>query len=273
METTNRNVWGRRGAGSNVGAGQTSRGTTVDASHSTEAIARLTGVSKTYGQGEAAVHALRGIDLTLDPGEVVVVLGPSGSGKTTLLNVIGGIETATEGEVTLGGTTLTGKGPEELATIRRENVSFIFQFFNLIQTLTAAENVQVIAELTERVARAELSRSVATVLEEVGLTERADHFPGQMSGGQQQRVAIARALVTGPRLLLCDEPTGALDLATGRTVLELLQRSARADQRCIVIVTHNEGIATMADRVLRVHEGSIASEIRQVAGPAQDVSW
>ena len=273
METTNRNVWGRRGAGSNVGAGQTSRGTTVDASHSTEAIARLTGVSKTYGQGEAAVHALRGIDLTLDPGEVVVVLGPSGSGKTTLLNIIGGIETATDGEVTLGGTALSGKGPEELATIRRENVSFIFQFFNLIQTLTAAENVQVIAELTERVDRAELSQSVATVLAEVDLTDRADHFPGQMSGGQQQRVAIARALVTGPRLLLCDEPTGALDLATGRTVLELLQRSAKDAQRCVVIVTHNEGIATMADRVLRVHEGSIASEVRQAAGSAQDVSW
>ncbi len=245
----------------------------MNASRTTEAIARLTGVAKTYGEGEAAVHALRGIDLSLDPGEVVVVLGPSGSGKTTLLNIIGGIETSTVGEVTIGGTTLAGKGPEELATIRRENVSFIFQFFNLIQTLTAAENVQVIAELTERVDRGQLSDSVAKVLAEVDLTDRADHFPGQMSGGQQQRVAIARALVTGPRLLLCDEPTGALDLATGRTVLELLQRSAKVDQRCVVIVTHNEGIATMADRILRVHEGSIASEVRQNAGSAQDVSW
>ncbi len=242
-------------------------------SNTTSAIAQLTGVTKTYGEGEAAVHALRGIDLALEPGEVVVVLGPSGSGKTTLLNILGGIETATAGEVRINGTPLAGKDPEELATIRRDNVSFIFQFFNLIQTLTASENVQVIAELTERVARAEVGRRVQSVLDDVDLADRADHFPGQLSGGQQQRVAIARALVTGPRLLLCDEPTGALDLDTGRTVLALLQQTARADQRSVVIVTHNQGIATMADRVLRVHDGSIASEERQSAGSAQDVSW
>ena len=242
-------------------------------SNTTSAIAQLTGVTKTYGEGEAAVHALRGIDLALEPGEVVVVLGPSGSGKTTLLNILGGIETATAGEVRINGTPLAGKDPEELATIRRDNVSFIFQFFNLIQTLTAAENVQVIAELTERVARDEVAQRVQSVLDDVDLADRADHFPGQLSGGQQQRVAIARALVTGPRLLLCDEPTGALDLDTGRTVLALLQQTARADQRSVVIVTHNQGIATMADRVLRVHDGSIASEERQSAGSAQDVSW
>jgi putative ABC transport system ATP-binding protein len=236
-------------------------------------IAELRGVTKTYGEGEAEVHALRGIDLELNPGEVVVVLGPSGSGKTTLLNIIGGIESATEGEVRVNGVDLAGKGPEELAAIRRENVSFIFQFFNLIQTLTAAENVQVIAELTERVGRDQLTDRVAEVIAEVGLDDRADHFPGQMSGGQQQRVAIARALVTGPRLLLCDEPTGALDLDTGRTVLDLLQRTARGDGRCVVIVTHNQGIAAMADRVLRVHDGSIASEVAQTAGSAQDVTW
>jgi putative ABC transport system ATP-binding protein len=245
----------------------------VDATTPTSPIATLRGVTKTYGEGEAVVHALRGIDLALHPGEVVVVLGPSGSGKTTLLNIVGGIETATEGSVTVGGVDLAGKGPEELATMRRENVSFIFQFFNLIQTLTAAENVQVIAELTDRVPRGELDRRVAAVLADVDLTDRADHFPGQMSGGQQQRVAIARALITGPRLLLCDEPTGALDLDTGRTVLALLQRTARADQRCVVIVTHNQGIAAMADRVLRVHDGSIASESAQRAGSAQDVNW
>ena len=242
-------------------------------SNTTSAIAQLTGVTKTYGEGEAAVHALRGIDLVLEPGEVVVVLGPSGSGKTTLLNILGGIETATAGEVRINGTPLAGKDPEELATIRRDNVSFIFQFFNLIQTLTASENVQVIAELTERVARDEVAQRVQSVLDDVDLADRADHFPGQLSGGQQQRVAIARALVTGPRLLLCDEPTGALDLDTGRTVLALLQQTARADQRSVVIVTHNQGIATMADRVLRVHDGSIASEERQSAGSAQDVSW
>jgi putative ABC transport system ATP-binding protein len=245
----------------------------VDAPRPTTPIAELRGVTKTYGEGEAVVHALRGVDLSLNAGEVVVVLGPSGSGKTTLLNIVGGIESATTGEVHLGGVGLAGRGPEELAAIRRENVSFIFQFFNLIQTLTAEENVQVIAELTERVGREELSGRVAQVIADVDLTDRADHFPGQMSGGQQQRVAIARALVTGPRLLLCDEPTGALDLDTGRTVLELLQRTAKADGRCVVIVTHNQGIAAMADRVLRVHDGSIASETAQAGGSAQDVTW
>ena len=242
-------------------------------SSTTTSIAQLTAVTKTYGQGEAAVHALRGIDLALEPGEVVVVLGPSGSGKTTLLNILGGIETATSGEVRISGTPLAGKDPEELATIRRDNVSFVFQFFNLIQTLTASENVAVIAELTERVARDEVAHRVQSVLADVDLVDRADHFPGQLSGGQQQRVAIARALVTEPRLLLCDEPTGALDLDTGRTVLALLQQTARDHQRSVVIVTHNQGIATMADRVLRVHDGSIASEERQAAGSAQDVSW
>ncbi len=245
----------------------------MDTPAPTGPVAQLRGVTKTYGEGEAAVHALRGIDLTFELGEVVVVLGPSGSGKTTMLNILGGIETATSGEVHINGIPLAGKDPEELATIRRHNVSFIFQFFNLIQTLTAAENVQVIAELTERVERDQLGPRVQAVLEDVDLADRAEHFPGQMSGGQQQRVAIARALVTGPRLLLCDEPTGALDLDMGRNVLALLQRTARVDQRCVVIVTHNQGVAAMADRVLRVHDGSIASEQRQTAGSAQDVTW
>ncbi len=239
----------------------------------TEPVAELRDVTKTYGQGEAAVRALRGVDLALKPGEVVVVLGPSGSGKTTLLNIIGGIETATSGDVFVGGTALSGKGPEDLAAIRRDNVSFVFQFFNLIQTLTAAENVQLIAELTGRVDRAQIRTRVSQVLDDVGLADRADFFPGQMSGGQQQRVAIARALVTGPRLLLCDEPTGALDLDTGRTVLELLQRTAQADGRCVVIVTHNQGIAAMAHRVLDVHDGSIVRQVEQTAGPARDVAW
>jgi putative ABC transport system ATP-binding protein len=239
----------------------------------TTPIATLRGVTKTYGEGEAQVHALRGVDLSLYPGEVVVVLGPSGSGKTTMLNVLGGIESVTSGEVHVGGVALAGKGPEELAAIRRENVSFIFQFFNLIQTLTAAENVQVIAELTDRVDRTQLAQRVQVAIDDVGLADRADHFPGQMSGGQQQRVAIARALVTGPRLLLCDEPTGALDLETGRVVLDLLQQTARGDGRCVVIVTHNQGIAAMADRVLRVHDGSIASMVEQAAGSARDVLW
>ena len=241
--------------------------------NSSTAIAALTDVTKVYGEGEAAVHALRGVDLEIRAGEVVVVLGPSGSGKTTLLNILGGIEAATSGEVRLGGEDLAGRSPEELATIRRHNVAFIFQFFNLIQTLTVAENVQVIAELTEQADRAALRERVAAALAAVGLTDRADHFPGQISGGQQQRVAIARALVTQPRLMLCDEPTGALDLETGRQVLHLLQRTAREESRAVVIVTHNSGIASMADRVVRVHDGRIAELVEQQAGSAHDVEW
>jgi len=238
-----------------------------------EPVAALHGVTKTYGEGEAAVHALRGIDLELVEGEVVVVLGPSGSGKTTLLNILGGIESASSGEVAIGGQDLAGRSHEELATIRRHNVAFIFQFFNLIQTLTAAENVQVIAELTDKAKGAELSEQVTAALAAVGLADRAEHFPGQISGGQQQRVAIARALVTEPRVMLCDEPTGALDLETGRQVLDLLQRTARDGGRCVVIVTHNSGIASMADRVVRVHDGQIAELVVQQAGPAQEVTW
>ena len=236
-------------------------------------VATLTNVVKTYGTGEAEVQALRGVDLELHAGEVVVVLGPSGSGKTTLLNIVGGIESATSGTVEVAGHDLAGKRPEELATIRRQTLAFIFQFFNLIQTLTAEENVRVIAELTEQTDGKVLTERVRRALADVGLADRADHFPGQMSGGQQQRVAIARALVTGPRLLLCDEPTGSLDLDTGRQVLGLLQRTAREDDRCVVIVTHNSGIAAMADRVLRVHDGQIVEVISQEAGSADEVSW
>lgn len=236
-------------------------------------IASLAGVTKVYGEGEAAVHALRGVDLEIHAGEVVVVLGPSGSGKTTLLNILGGIESASDGEIQIGGESLVGRSPEELATIRRHNVAFIFQFFNLIQTLTAAENVQVIAELTEQAEGEALADRVARSLAAVGLAERADHFPGQMSGGQQQRVAIARALVTQPRMMLCDEPTGALDLDTGRQVLELLQRTAREESRAVVIVTHNSGIASMANQVVRVHDGQIADLVRQEPSSAHDVEW
>jgi putative ABC transport system ATP-binding protein len=238
-----------------------------------EPIASLSGVSKTYGQGEAAVRALRDVDLDVRPGEVIVVLGPSGSGKTTLLNVIGGIEPATAGRVILGGEDLAGAGSEHLARVRRDTVSFVFQFFNLIATLTAAENVRLIAELTSRVPRAEIDAAVSETLAAVGLAGRAEHFPGQLSGGEQQRAAIARALVTGPRLLLCDEPTGALDLETGRGVLGLLQDQASHSGRSVVIVTHNSGVAAMADRVIRVHDGQLAQIVEQQPRPAAEVVW
>ena len=170
-------------------------------------------------------------------------------------------------------TGLGGEVPEKLATIRRDNIAFVFQFYNLIPTLTAAENVRIIPELTKRSSGKELTDRVDRALAAVDLAGRAGHFPGQMSGGQQQRVAIARAVVMEPKLMLCDEPTGALDLDTGRQVLEFLQATAAEGQRCVVIVTHNSGIATMADRIVRFHDGTIAEITEQDARPASEVSW
>jgi putative ABC transport system ATP-binding protein len=233
-------------------------------------LAVLSGAARTYGGGENAVHALQDIDLEIGRGELVVVLGPSGSGKTTLLNVLGGIERPTAGRVVVAGRDLTAASSHELTEIRRDVVGFVFQFFNLIATLTARENVSVLAELTGH----GRDGRVDAVLSDVGLTDRADHFPAQLSGGQQQRVAIARALVKSPDLLLCDEPTGALDLATGRTVLALLQRVAHEQHRSVVVVTHNRAIATMADRVVHMRSGRITDEVRVPDPvPAAEVEW
>ncbi|WP_329408058.1 ABC transporter ATP-binding protein [Nocardia vinacea] len=215
---------------------------------------RLHAVCKTYGAGEAAVHALTDIDLDVAPGELVAILGASGSGKTTLLNIIGGIESVDSGSVFVADQDISGKHPAALGAFRRDHVGFVFQFFNLIASLTARENVEVIVELTGRGER----RQVPDLLAAVGLSDRADHFPAQMSGGQQQRVSIARALATDPDLVLADEPTGALDVATGRGVLELLQRTSRAG-RGVVMVTHNEVAAEIADRVVRMRDGRIVS--------------
>lgn len=233
-------------------------------------LAELAGVEKTYGSGETQVHALREVDLTLRSGQLVVVLGPSGSGKTSLLNVLGGIEPPSAGRVVIHGTVITGLSAEAVADVRRDNVGFVFQFFNLVPTLTALENVALIAELTG----GDATRRAADALASVGLADRGDAFPGQMSGGQQQRVAIARALVTHPRLLLCDEPTGSLDLDTGRVVLGHLQDAARDGDRAVVIVTHNQALAAMADRVVRMHSGRISEDTRQDAPcPAAEVTW
>jgi len=238
------------------------------------ALAVLSDVTKTYGAGEAAVQALRGVDLRLEDGELVVVLGPSGSGKTTLLNVVGGIEPATSGSVVLAGRDLSGLSAGALTDVRRETVGFVFQLFTLVPTLTARENVAVVAELTGGATRARVDEAVDDALAGVGLTDRADVFPGHMSGGQQQRVAVARALVTSPRLLLADEPTGSLDLDTGREVLALLQQAARQDGRTVVVVTHNQAIAAMADRVVRMRSGGVVEDQR-VEHPrdASEVSW
>jgi len=231
---------------------------------------RLERVVKTYGDGEVAVHALRGIDLEIEAGQFVVVLGPSGSGKTTLMNLIGGIEPPTSGRITVAGRELTTLDDRALTAYRRAEVGFIFQFFNLVPTLTALENVALVAELVgDRGPESSLA-----ALRAVGLDDRADHFPGAMSGGEQQRVAIARALVKRPTILLCDEPTGSLDLETGRQVLSALHRTSRTSGRTVVLVTHNSAIAGMADRVLRMGSGELLEDRLQPQPIApEEVTW
>ncbi len=240
-----------------------------DAAPRPEPLIELEGVSKRYGSGELAVDAIKEVSLSIGRGELVVVLGPSGSGKTTLLNLIGGIETPTSGRLVVDGTDLGHADGGDLTGYRRETVGFVFQFFNLVPTLTGLENVQLIAELD----RPDAGDRSETALQSVGLGDRMDHFPGALSGGQQQRVAIARAMVREPPLLLCDEPTGSLDLDMGRQVLELL-RSATTDGRTVLIVTHNAAIAGMADRVIRMGSGRVVSDepVRSPT-PASEIRW
>lgn len=231
---------------------------------------RLTQVGKTYGAGPTRVVALHGVNLDVRAGEFVVLLGPSGSGKTTLLNIIGGIDQPSDGTIEVNGREI-GKLTRKMRTqYRREHVGFVFQFFNLVPTLTARENVELLAELTGPDAR---SRSRAA-LERVGVGEVADRFPAQLSGGQQQRVAIARAIVKQPPLLLCDEPTGSLDLVTGRKVLAALSDLARSSQQTVVVVTHNSEISRIADRVLWLHSGAISkTEMVKTPVDASELDW
>ena len=233
-----------------------------------ESVIHLRGVRKTYGEGAAEVAAVRGVDLDVEAGSFVVLLGPSGSGKTTLLNLIGGIEPATSGEIEVDGVDLAELDEEGRTRFRRESVGFIFQFFNLIPTLTGAENVELIAELAGEEDRA------AEMVERVGLGERGRHFPSQLSGGEQQRIAVARALASRPRLLLGDEPTGALDLETGRNVLSLLREVGAELGQTVLLVTHNAVVARMADRVLQVRDGLIVSdEANATPLAAEQLEW
>ncbi len=209
------------------------------------------GLAKIYQMGEVQVHALRGVDLDLYAGELVVLLGPSGSGKSTLLNILGGLDTASAGQVRYRDQDLTAASEKALTEYRRYHVGFVFQFYNLIASLTALENVAVVTEIADR------PMQPADALALVGLSERMNHFPAQLSGGEQQRVAIARAIAKNPEVLLCDEPTGALDSATGILVLEALARVNRELGTTTAIITHNAGIAAMADRVIQLADGRI----------------
>ncbi len=214
------------------------------------------GLQKTYGEGSTQVHALADATFTIRPGQFVVLLGPSGSGKTTLLDLVGALETPTAGTLSVFGRSLAGLDEEERTAYRLRTIGFVFQFFNLVPTLTARENVELLAELTGPEARERTER----VLTQVGLGDRMDHFPAQLSGGEQQRVSVARGLVKDAPLILCDEPTGALDIETGARVLRVLRDVADSGDRTVLAVTHNAVIAQMADRVLRLRDGRIVSD-------------
>ena len=225
-------------------------------------------VSKTYDMGEVQVRALRGVDLELYPGEFVVLLGPSGSGKSTLLNILGGLDVPSEGVVRYLDQEITAYDDAALTRYRREHVGFVFQFYNLIPSLTAKENVALITEIAKSPMRPE------EALELVDLGDRMDHFPAQLSGGEQQRVAIARAIAKRPHVLLCDEPTGALDITTGIVVLSVIDRINRELGTTTAVITHNAAISQMANRVIRLADGRVADvETNQVRLAADALSW
>ena len=220
-----------------------------------EPLFRIESLSKVYPMGEVEVQALRGIDLTLESGQFLVLLGHSGSGKSTLLNILGGLDVPTAGRVFYRGHELTQAGESELTSFRRHNVGFVFQFYNLIPSLTAEENVQLVTEISDD------PMSAVEALTLVGLQDRREHFPAQLSGGEQQRVAIARAVAKRPDVLLCDEPTGALDISTGAIVLKVLEQVNRELGTTLAVITHNASIAGLADRVVTLKDGRISDDL------------
>ncbi len=225
-------------------------------------------VKKVYCTGELEIDALRGISFSVEKGEIAVILGESGAGKTTLLNILGGMDRLTSGSVRLDGQTISDFSGRQLTRYRRHDVGFVFQFYNLIPNLTARENVSMATQLCNN------SSDSAEVLASVGLSERLDNFPSQLSGGEQQRVAIARALAKKPKLLLCDEPTGALDYMTGKSILKLLQDTGRKNDMTIVIITHNQALTAMADRIIKVRAGKVTdSYINPHVTPVEEIEW
>jgi len=236
--------------------------------HSGAAVLTAERLTKVYRMGEVDVHALRGVDLVLAEGELLVLLGASGSGKSTLLNILGGLDVASTGSVRYRGATLTGMREAELTAYRREHVGFVFQFYNLIPSLTARENVALVTDLARAPMRPE------EALARVGLEGRVDHFPSQLSGGEQQRVAIARAIAKQPDVLLCDEPTGALDARTGRVVLEVIERINRELGTTTAVITHNAPIARMADRVVTLQDGQVAQvRVQEERAAVSEIAW
>lgn len=225
-------------------------------------------VTKTYGSGDVAVTALKDASFSIAKGEICIIVGESGAGKTTLLNILGGMDNLTSGKVIVDNDEISAYNKQQLTEYRRKDVGFVFQFYNLIPNLTALENVEIAAQLCKD------SIDPAKVLESVGLKDRCSNFPAQLSGGEQQRVAIARALAKNPKLLLCDEPTGALDYATGKTILKLLQDTCRNTGMTVVIITHNKALCGMADHVIRVKSGKIiSSELNSSVTPVENIEW
>ena len=225
-------------------------------------------VRKEYVMGEVTIKAVDGVDFHIEKGEFAIIVGPSGAGKTTVLNMLGGMDACTSGEILVDGTQVSGFNARQLTQYRRNDIGFVFQFYNLIPNLTALENV----ELALQICRDPLD--AREVMEHVGLGERLDNFPAQLSGGEQQRVSIARALAKNPKLLLCDEPTGALDYNTGKAVLKLLQDTCRNTGMTVVVITHNQALTAMADRIIRVKNGTVQNmEINEHITPVEEIEW
>lgn len=228
----------------------------------------LHNVTKQYNMGEVTIHALDGASFSIEKGEFVVIVGPSGAGKTTVLNILGGMDSASGGTVTVDNTIVSDLKGKQLIRYRREDIGFVFQFYNLMPNLTALENVELAAQICKDPIDAEL------VLGEVGLSDRKNNFPAQLSGGEQQRVSIARALAKNPKMLLCDEPTGALDYVTGKQILKLLQDTSREKGMTVVVITHNQAITPMADRIISIKNGKVRSEqINENPASVEDIEW
>ena len=233
-----------------------------------DAFVKLENITKIYHMGEVEIRAVDGIDFSIEKGEFVVIVGPSGAGKTTVLNILGGMDTASSGHITVDGQDIIKYSARQLTGYRRDDIGFVFQFYNLIPNLTALENVEMALQICKNPLDAK------TVLKEVGLEQRMDNFPAQLSGGEQQRVSIARALAKNPKLLLCDEPTGALDYNTGKAILKILQDMCREKGMTVIVITHNSALAPMADRLIKIKNGKVSSmKVNENPVSIDEIEW